>query len=55
MTSINYNYCTECEWTASAEEYNTQELSELAIAHFLATGHTIESEYTAELETESVG
>ncbi len=55
MTSIKCNYCTECEWTASAEEHSTQELSELAIEHFLETGHTIESECTAELKTKSVG
>jgi predicted transcriptional regulator len=55
MTSVKCNYCTECEWAASAEEHSRQELSELAIEHFLDTGHAIESELTAGLETESVG
>jgi predicted small metal-binding protein len=55
MTSVTCNYCTECGWSASAEEYSTEELSELAIEHFLETGHTIESEFTTELATESVG
>lgn len=55
MTSVICNYCTDCEWSASADEHSTQELSELAIEHFLTTGHTIESELSAEVETESVG
>jgi hypothetical protein len=36
-------YCVECEWSASTEEHTRSEQSGLAIDHYVATGHAIES------------
>lgn len=38
-------YCTMCEWSAeTAEGYSADDLSVLAIEHYTASGHAIESE-----------
>lgn len=37
-------YCVECEWAANTENYTRSEQSDLAIDHYVATGHPIESE-----------
>ncbi|PSP43760.1 hypothetical protein BRC68_05395 [Halobacteriales archaeon QH_6_64_20] len=37
-------YCVECEWFVSAEDHTRSEQSDLAIGHYLETGHGIDSE-----------
>lgn len=44
MTRITRNYCVDCEWSASAEEYSRDELASLAIEHAVECGHDIESD-----------
>lgn len=38
------NYCTDCEWSASTEEYDSREtIARSAITHHVESGHTIDS------------
>ena len=43
MVPIQENYCLNCDWSASIEDYDQQELANLAIEHHLEYGHNIES------------
>lgn len=37
-------YCTVCDWSVEPkEEYSRQDMNELVLKHFRATGHSIES------------
>lgn len=39
-----YKYCLECGWQRSTAEGCTErEVSEMAIEHFVETGHTVDS------------
>ena len=43
-THCMYKYCLECDWNASTADGNSErEVSREAIAHFVETGHTVDS------------
>lgn len=38
------NYCTECDWQTSTEEHDSRsEVSNEAVAHYVESGHPIDS------------
>lgn len=38
------NYCTECDWSASTEEYDSrEEIGRVAIEHYVRSCHAIAS------------
>lgn len=45
-TSVSYRvtYCIECGWSVSTESCTRSEQSDLAIDHYVETGHEIDSE-----------
>jgi hypothetical protein len=43
--TIRYNYCRDCDWSISAEEYSRHELNILAIKHATEYEHDIDSKY----------
>ena len=41
---IKRNYCLDCEWSASIEDYDRHELAALAVEHATGQGHDVDSD-----------
>lgn len=45
MRMPSLNYCLDCDWNVSTEDYARSELADLAVKHATSTGHDIQSKY----------
>lgn len=47
------SYCTVCDWSVYLDGSAAREVNRLAIEHYVSTGHSIRSEESEDLQTQT--